>query len=64
MQYLIDSQGKCTAVLVDIHTWNKLLEALEDREDAEEMRKARDEEDELIPWQQVVAEYQAEHPDA
>jgi hypothetical protein len=64
LQYLTDSQGRRTAVVMDIRTWNKLLEALEDEEDAEEMRSARDEEDEQIPWQQVVAEYRAEHPDA
>ena len=64
LRYLTDSQGQCTAVVVDIQTWNKVVEALEDIEDAQEMRLARDEKDELIRWQQVVAEYRTEHPDA
>jgi len=58
LQYLTDSQGRRTAVVMDIRTWNELIEALEDEEDAEEMRSARDEKDEQIPWQQVVAECQ------
>ena len=64
LHYLTDNQGQRTAVVVDIQTWNEVIEALEDIEDAEEMRLARDEKDELIPWQQVIAEYRTEHPDA
>ena len=64
LRYLTDSQGQRTAVVVDIQTWNEVIEALEDVEDAEEMRLARDEKDELIRWQQVIAEYRTEHPDA
>lgn len=64
LHYLIDKEGQRTAVVIDIHIWNQILEALEDAEDAQEMRGARDEEDELISWQQVVAEYQAKQSDA
>ena len=64
VQYLTDSKGQRTAVVVDIDAWNALIEALEDIEDAEEMLQARDEQDDLIPWEQVVQEYKAEHPDA
>jgi hypothetical protein len=64
VQYLTDSKGQRTAVVVEIDAWNALLEALEDIEDAEEMTQARDERDDLIPWEQVVREYKAEHPDA
>lgn len=64
LHYLTDSQGQRTAVVVDIETWQDVIEALEDIEDAEEMRSARDEKDELVPWRQVVEAYRAEHPDA
>jgi len=64
LHYLTNSQGQRTAVVVDIDAWNALIEALEDIEDAEEMTQARDEQDDLISWQQVVKEYEAEHPDA
>ena len=59
LHYLVDKEGQRTAVVIDIHTWNQILEALEDAEDAAEMRIARDKEDDLVSWQQVVAEYQS-----
>jgi hypothetical protein len=58
LHYLTDKEGQRTAVVIDIHIWDQILEALEDAQDAEEMRDAQDEPDELVPWQQVVAEYQ------
>jgi hypothetical protein len=64
LHYLTDSEGQRTAVVVDIDAWNALIEALEDIEDAEEIRLARDEKEDLIPWKQVVQEYETEHPDA
>jgi hypothetical protein len=41
-----------------------LTEIIEDLEDEEELRRAKGEEDKLIPWEQVKAEYWAEHSDA
>ena len=41
-----------------------ILEMLENLEDAEELRQAKQEEDELIPWEQVVADYKGSHPEA
>jgi hypothetical protein len=40
-----------------------LVEIIEDLEDAEELRQAKEEEDVLIPWEQIKAGYWAEHPD-
>lgn len=53
LRYLTDCQGRRTAVVVDIETWNEIIEVLEDIEDAEEMRVARDEEDVLVPWKRL-----------
>ncbi|MCB0190644.1 MAG: hypothetical protein KDJ65_01725 [Anaerolineae bacterium] len=53
---LIDADGNKEAVLLDWPLWEQLLTLLEDLEDAEEMAQARQEDDELIPWEQVVAE--------
>ena len=64
LQYVTNSQGQRTAVVIDLETWKHIVEVLEDAEDLDEMRLAREEQDDLIPWQQVVEEYQAEHPDA
>ena len=63
LQYVTNSQGQRTAVVIDLETWKHIVEALEDAEDVDEMRLAREEKDDLIPWQQVVGEYHAEHPD-
>jgi hypothetical protein len=64
VQFVVDHEGKRKAVQVDLETWEELLDLLEDLEDAAEMEQARDEDDELIPWEQVVADYQTGHPDA
>ena len=63
IHYLTNSEGKRTAVVVDIDAWEALIEALEDIEDAQEMERARDEGDDLIAWDQVVKDYGTEHPD-
>jgi len=59
-RYITDADGKCTAVILDIATWERLLDELEDLEDswaAEEAMKAIAKgEEELIPWEQVKAE--------
>lgn len=63
VQYATDDKGN-ELVLIDRAAWEELLEILEDLEDEEELRSAKNEEDELIPWEQVKAEYWAAHPDA
>jgi hypothetical protein len=40
-------------VLVDLDVWEQILTLLEDLEDAEEIRRARAEDEETIPWGQV-----------
>jgi hypothetical protein len=53
VQYVVDSDGHTSAVLVDLDVWEQILTLLEDLEDAEEMRRTREEEEETIPWEQV-----------
>lgn len=60
---LIDADGNKEAVLLNWPLWEELLALLEDLEDAAEMEQARQEDDELIPWEQVVADYKANHPE-
>ncbi|MBN1933749.1 MAG: hypothetical protein JW934_03740, partial [Anaerolineae bacterium] len=64
LQYLTNDRGQRMAVVVDIQTWDELIEALEDALDAADLLQTKEEEQELIPWEQVIAEYQAENPDA
>lgn len=56
VQFVVDAQGQKSAVLVSVDDWEKLLTLLEDMEDAEEIRRAREEEEDAIPWEQAKAE--------
>jgi PHD/YefM family antitoxin component YafN of YafNO toxin-antitoxin module len=38
-QFVVDQEGKPTAVMLDMSVWNALLEALENVEDAEIVRE-------------------------
>ena len=63
-RFVVDSSGNRQAVQLDLDTWEVVLELLEDLEDDEELRRARREKDQLIPWEQVQADYKVAHPDA
>ena len=56
VRFVVDSDGHKSAVLVNLDVWEQILALLEDLEDAEEIRQARDEDEETIPWEQVKAE--------
>jgi PHD/YefM family antitoxin component YafN of YafNO toxin-antitoxin module len=56
VQYVVDSDGHKSAVLVDLDVWEQILTLLEDLEDAEEIRRAQEEDEETIPWEQVKAD--------
>jgi hypothetical protein len=60
-QIVLDSQGNRTAIQLDWQMWEQLQSLLEDLEDAAEIAEARQEEDELFDWEQVVADHQAAH---
>jgi PHD/YefM family antitoxin component YafN of YafNO toxin-antitoxin module len=59
-RYITDADGKRTAVILDIATWERLLDELEDLEDIQAIYEAKQAlargEEELIPWEQVKAE--------
>jgi len=42
IKYVVGSEGKPTAVLVDIATWERILDALEDAEDIALVRETLD----------------------
>ncbi|MGJ3245831.1 MAG: hypothetical protein ACFE0I_07125 [Elainellaceae cyanobacterium] len=56
VRYVVDSEGNQSAVMIGIDDWNRLLSLLEDIEDAEEIRRARAEDDETISWEQAKVE--------
>jgi hypothetical protein len=61
VQYVVDRDGQKTAVQLDLKTWRLLQEMLEDLADMAEIEQARQEQEETIPWEQVVTEYQSTH---
>jgi PHD/YefM family antitoxin component YafN of YafNO toxin-antitoxin module len=56
VRFVVDSDGQRSAVLVNLEDWERILTLLEDLEDAEEIRRARDEDEETVPWEQVKAD--------
>lgn len=58
---VLDRQGNRTAIQLDWKTWEKLQELLEDLEDMEQIEAARQEDDDLFDWEDVVADYRAQH---
>jgi len=62
-RFLVDAEGKRTAVLLDYPAWEELLSLLDDLEDAEEIRRLREAGEEAIPWGQAKEELRAEGVD-
>jgi len=65
VQFVIGKRGKPTGVLVNLRTWEKIIEALEDAEDIEIARKALAEIDAAggdpqkagyIPWSKACSD--------
>ncbi len=55
-RFVIDEDGKRTAILVDIEEYNKLLEELEELESIRAFDAAKSSGDEANPFDQAVAE--------
>ncbi len=55
-RFVIDEEGKRTAILLDIEEYNKLLEELEELESIRAFDAAKSSGDKAIPFEQGVAE--------
>jgi len=55
-RFVIDEDGKRTAILLDVEEYNKLLKELEELESIRAFDAAKSSEDEAIPFEQAVAE--------
>lgn len=55
-RFVIDEDGKRTAILLEIEEYNKLLEELEELESIRAFDSAKSSGDEAIPFEQAVAE--------
>jgi PHD/YefM family antitoxin component YafN of YafNO toxin-antitoxin module len=56
VQFIIDAKGEQSAVLLNMEDWEQLLTFLEELEDAEEICRLREEDEEAIPWEQTKIE--------
>jgi len=50
VKFVINPNGKKSAVMVDLDVWEQIITMLEDLEDAEEMKQARTVREETVPW--------------
>jgi len=63
-QFLVDAEGNKKAVVFDFAFWEELLTLLEDLDDAEEIRRLRESDDEeVISWEQAKNELRNEGVD-
>jgi hypothetical protein len=61
VQFVVDQEGKQTAVQIDLSVWETIQQMLEDIEDIADFEQAKQEDDETFAWEQVLHEYQAKH---
>ncbi len=59
-EFVTDAQGNRKAVLLDYQVWERLLVLLEEWEDAEEIRRLREADEEVLSWEEAKAELRAE----
>jgi hypothetical protein len=63
VQFLVDNDGNKKAAVLDYAVWEELLTLLEDIEDAEEIQRLREAEEETLLWEQAKAELRDEGVD-
>jgi len=63
VQFVIDADGNRQAVQVEIAQWENIMNLLEEMQDTIELAQARQEKEDVVPWEQVKAEYLAEMPE-
>ncbi|MCZ7669155.1 MAG: hypothetical protein M5U34_19180 [Chloroflexi bacterium] len=50
VQYVVDSEGRQTAVQFDMSVWEALRQFIEDKEDIADIQQARQEDDAVFSW--------------
>ena len=60
VQFLVDTSGNKKAVLLDYSVWEDLLTHMEDLEDAQEIQRLREANEEIITWDQAKIELRSE----
>lgn len=59
VQLVDKKQGQ--VVEIDLAVWEQIIAILENVRDVEEIDRAREEDDDLVPWEEVKADYWAKH---
>ena len=53
IKFVVNPDGRQSAVVVDLDVWEQIVTILEDAENAEEMKQARAVKEETISWQVI-----------
>lgn len=56
VKFVVDAEGKRTAVLFDYALWDELVTLLEDIEDVQEIERLRRSGEERVPWEEAKKE--------
>jgi hypothetical protein len=56
IQIVVDAKGNQSAISLDLEDWEQLLILLEEVEDANDILQAKQENEEIISWEQAKAE--------
>jgi hypothetical protein len=56
VKFVVNPDGRQSAVVVDLDVWEQIITLLEDTEDAEEIKQARAIKEETIPWKMAKKE--------
>jgi hypothetical protein len=56
VKFVVNPDGRQSAVMVDLDVWEQIITLLEDTEDAEEIKQARAIKEETIPWKMAKKE--------
>lgn len=62
-RFVVDSDGRKKAVVLDYEHWQELLELLEDLADLREIDCVRNASEETIPWEQAKEELRSQGVD-
>ncbi|MCJ7583782.1 MAG: hypothetical protein MUO30_03300 [Anaerolineales bacterium] len=56
VKFVVNRDGRQSAVVVNLDVWEQIVTLLEDSEDAEEIKQARAIKEETIPWKMAKKE--------
>lgn len=58
-EYVVDEKARKKAVLLSFAEWQQLMEAIEELDDIRAYDKAREEPDDLVPFEEAVRQIKA-----